>query len=113
MVDISSYTHENNVMVLEIKGAVDASTAQDMGQLLKDLLAGGHHRIIMDFSMMTFISSAGIRELLHAHREADHLGGEIRIAAPKDRVQRILEISGVNILIKISKELNESLTNWS
>jgi anti-anti-sigma factor len=112
-VDISSYTHENNIMVLEIKGAVDASTAQEMGQLLKGHLSKGHQRIIIDFSEMTFISSPGIRELLYAHREAEQLGGELRIAAPTDRVRRILEISGVNILIKISEELKESFSNWS
>jgi stage II sporulation protein AA (anti-sigma F factor antagonist) len=112
MVDISSYTLENNVMVLVIKGEVDASSAQEMGQSLKGHLAHGHHRIIVDFSEMTFISSAGIRELFHAHREADQLGGELRIAAPTDRIRRILEISGVNMLIKISKELKGSLSNW-
>jgi anti-anti-sigma factor len=100
-------------MVLDIKGEVDAATAQDMGQLLKGLLAQGHRRIIIDFSEMTFISSAGVRELLYAHREAEQLGGELRIAAPTDQIRRILEISGVSMLMKISKELKESISNWS
>lgn len=111
--DISSYTHENNVMVLEIKGEVDASTAQEMGKSLKGHLAQGQQRIVIDLSEMTFISSPGIRELLYTHREAQQLGGELRIAAPTDRVRRILEISGVNLLIKISEELDASIHNWS
>jgi anti-sigma B factor antagonist len=112
-VDISSYTHENSVIVLEIKGEVDASSAQEMGQSLKGHLAQEHLRIVIDLAEVTFISSPGIRELFFAHREAEQLGGELRIAAPTDRVRRILEISGVSMLMKISEDIKASLRNWS
>ena len=86
---------------------------QDLEQFLEGLFSQGHHRITMDFSEMPFISSAGIRELFYAYRKAEQQGGELRIAAPTDRVWRILEISGVNTLIKISEELKESISDWS
>jgi anti-anti-sigma factor len=111
-VEISTYVHENNIMVLEIKGEVDAYTAQDLNKTLLDLLVRGHHRIVMDVSKIIFISSAGIRAILYAHREAVQLGGEVRIVRPTDQVRRIFEIAGFFEILQITDRLQESINNW-
>jgi anti-anti-sigma factor len=111
-VEISTYTHENEVKVLEVKGEVDAHTAKVLDKTLMDLLGQGKPRIVMDVSEMSFISSAGIRAILYAHREAVQLGGEVRIAGPTDKIHRILEIAGFKELLKITDELQESIKNW-
>ena len=110
--DILKRVHENNVMVLEIKGEVDAFTAQDLEKTLMDLLGQGQLRIVMDVSEMRFISSAGIRAILYAHREAVQLGGEVRLAGPTDQIRRIFEIAGFFDLFRITDRLQESLINW-
>ena len=110
--EISTYLHEDNIMVLEVKGEVDAYTAQDLEKTLMDLLGQGQLRIVMDLSEMRFISSAGIRAILYAHREAVQLGGEVRLVGPTDQVRRIFEIAGFFELLKITDELQESINNW-
>jgi anti-sigma B factor antagonist len=110
--EISTYAHEE-IMVLELSGEVDAATSQDLGKTLKDMLDQGCHRIVIDISKMTFISSAGIRTLLYSHREADQLGGALRLVAPTDQVQRVFEITGVSELIKITNDLQETFEEWS
>jgi anti-anti-sigma factor len=110
--EISISVHENNIMVLEVKGEVDAYTAQDLNKTLIDLLSQGHHRIVMDVSKMVFITSAGIRAILYAHREAVQLGGEVRLIGPTDQVRRIFEITGFFELMQITDRLQESIDNW-
>lgn len=110
--EISISARENNVMVLEVKGEVDAYTAQELNKTLADLLNQGHHRIVMDVSKMMFISSAGIREILYAHKEAAQLGGEVRLVGPQDQVRRIFEIAGFLEILQITDELEESISNW-
>jgi anti-anti-sigma factor len=111
-VDISTHTYESDVTVLDIKGEVDAYTAKVLDKTLMDLLNKGQLRIVMDVSEMSFISSAGIRAILYAHREAVQLGGVVRIAGPTDRIRRIFEIAGFPELIEITDELQEAITNW-
>jgi anti-anti-sigma factor len=60
---------------------------------------------------MTFISSAGIRALLYAQREAVQLGGEVRLVGPTDQVRRIFEIAGFFELFQITDDLEESVSN--
>jgi len=102
---------EDNIMVLEIKGEVDAYTSQDLNKTLADVLGDGYHQIVVELSQMTFISSAGIRALLYAQREAVQLGGEVRLVGPTDQVRRIFEIAGFFELFQITDDLEESVSN--
>lgn len=110
--EISIFVHENNINVLEIKGEVDAFTAQDLNSAIIGLLDQGHHQIVLDVSKMMFISSAGIRVILFVHKEAVHLGGEIRIVGPTDQVRRTFEIAGLFDILVITDGLQESINNW-
>jgi serine/threonine-protein kinase RsbW len=110
-VEISKSVHEDNIMVLEIKGEVDAYTSQDLNKTLADVLGDGYHQIVVEVSQMTFISSAGIRALLYAQREAVQLGGEVRLVGPTDQVRRIFEIAGFFELFQITDDLEESVSN--
>jgi anti-anti-sigma factor len=111
-VEIIKCIHENNIMVLEIKGEVDAYTAQDLNNTLLDLLSQGYNRIVMDVSKIIFISSAGIRAILFAHREAVQLGGEVRLVGPTDQVRRTFKIAGFFEVLQITDGLQESINNW-
>jgi anti-sigma B factor antagonist len=104
--------HEGDIVVLEVKGEVDAYTAQILDKILIDLLDQGKVRIVMDVSEMKFISSAGIRAILYAHKEAVQLGGEVRLAEPTDQTRRIFEIAGFMELLTVTDELQESINNW-
>lgn len=110
--ELTKSVHADNVVVLEINGEVDAYTAQELDHTIAELLTQDYYRIVMDLSNMGFISSAGIRSILFAHREAINLGGEVRLVGPTDQVRRTLESVGLFDLIKISEELEDSIVNW-
>ena len=110
--EITTYVQENNVVLLEIVGEVDAYTAQDLDRALTNLLGQGHHRIVVDITKMTFISSAGIREILYAHREAVQSGGEVRLVGPTDQVSGILEIAGFYEILLITDDLQDAVNDW-
>lgn len=109
---ISKLVHENNIMMLEIKGEVDAYTSQDLSKTLEDMLGDGYHKIVVEVSQMTFISSAGIRAILYAHKQAVQMGGELRFVGPTDQVRRIFEITGYFEIFQISDNLEETISNW-
>ena len=110
--EVTTFAHENNIMVVEVKGEVDAYAAQDLEKRFMDLSSQGYHRIVVDISNMPFISSAGIRAILYAHREAVQSGGEVRLVGPTDHVRRTLEITGLFEILQVTDELQESITNW-
>ena len=110
--EISSNIYDNKLVVLEVTGDVDAHTAKTLNKTLTDFLAQGHSRIVIDVSQITLISSAGLRAILFAHREALQLGGEVRLSGPSAQTKRIFEISGLYELITISEALQDALDGW-
>lgn len=110
--EVSKYVLEKNIMVLEIKGEVDAYTSRELNKNLAQVLEDGYHQIVMDVSQLTFISSAGLRAILYAYREAVHLGGEVRLVGPSDQVRRTFEIAGFFELMQITDELKNSIRDW-
>ena len=110
--EISKHVHENTIMVLEIIGEIDAYTAQNLSQTFADVMGDGYSKIVLDVSQVVFISSAGIRAILYAHKDAVQLGCEVRLAGPTDQVYSTLEIAGVFELLQVSDSLEEVIENW-
>jgi len=111
-VKISTCVTENGVVLLEVEGEVDAHTARKLDKTLKDLLAQGHSRLVLDASQMGYISSAGLRVVLLTHRKARQLGGEVRLSGLNAQVRRIFEIAGFDELLRISDTRQESMEGW-
>ena len=110
--EITSAVYKNNTIVLEVKGEVDAHTAKELNKTLTDSIAQGYYRIVIDVSRLTFISSAGLRAIMFAHREVAQLGGEVRLVGPSIQTRRTFEIAGAFELMNVSDNLQEALGGW-
>ena len=52
-------------------------------------------------SQVTYMSSAGLRELVAAYNKLQNLSGDLRLAQPSSRVMDILEMSGLDTIFQI------------
>jgi anti-sigma B factor antagonist len=111
-VKISTSVTENEIAQLEVDGEVDAHTARELDTALKNLLAQGHSRLVLDASQMGYISSAGLRVILFAHREATQLGGEVRLFGLTPQVRRVFAIAGFDELLRIADTYQEAIEGW-
>jgi anti-anti-sigma factor len=100
------------VGLVEVEGAVDAYTAPRLGAALSELVAQDHVRLLLDATGMTFISSAGLRVILFAHREVVQREGEVRVFGLNPQLQRVFEIAGFYRLLRISDTLQEAMEGW-
>jgi anti-sigma B factor antagonist len=60
--------------VVAIGGSVDGMTAGALTDALAELVKGGRNRMVADFAGVDYISSAGLRALLGAMKDARHAG---------------------------------------
>jgi anti-anti-sigma factor len=109
---ISTSAVEHDAVLVEIEGEVDAYTAQKLEEALSGLLAQGCGRLVLDVSQMPFMSSAGLRVLLAAHREAIGLGGEVRLFGLRDHVRRVFELAGFHETFYLSDGRREATQEW-
>ncbi len=73
---------ESGAAVITVEGSVDALTAPKFEDYLKEQIAGGQRRMVIDLENVVFMSSAGLRVLITTYRQLEGEGG-IHLAAPK------------------------------
>lgn len=89
------------VTLIEVTGRVDGLSAEELRQALAEEIQRGAKRVVLDLSRVSYMSSAGLRELVAAYRRLQEQGGDLRLAQPSSRVQDVLEMSGLDTIFQI------------
>jgi anti-sigma B factor antagonist len=80
--------------VFVLRGELDASTCPGLSQLLA---APPGSRIVLDLSHLNFMDSSGLGAIHSAWRAASKEGGSLVLCRPNTMIQRILEITGLDM----------------
>lgn len=81
-------------LLLSISGRLDATWADYFTETMLDHVRKGHHRLLIDTSALTYISSAGIRSLVTLYKELSGVKGSFSIIEPTAFVKSTLESAG-------------------
>jgi len=106
--DITEEKRED-VMLLGIKGRLDASTANELEEKLLASINGGERRLALDCSQLDYISSAGLRVLLLAAKRLGSSNGKIVLFALKDQIKGVFDIAGFSSLFPSFTTQEEAL----
>ena len=87
--------------VVVVEGKVDTKTSPDMHKFLDDLREAGKSKLLIDFTAVPLITSAGLRVLLATAKEIRGSGGQLRLCALNDVVAEVFNISGFNTIFEI------------
>ena len=88
-----------STLELALAGRLDTMTAPELeAALSKDM--GGADELILDFSKLDYISSAGLRVLLSAHKAMLSKEG-MKVINVNDIVQEVFEVTGFADILTI------------
>jgi anti-sigma B factor antagonist len=87
--------------VITVSGRVDSSNAAEFDAALKNALAEGHHNLVIELSGVNYMSSAGLRAIVAAHRESHKKGGDVCLASPSERVAEVLSLAGLQSVFTV------------
>ena len=99
---------------VKMKGRFDAHTTGEVEKFLREIIKDGRHCIILNMHEVPFIASAGLRIVLVLARELrkEHKG-DLRLALLQPNVHRVFEISGLNNVISIFRDLGTATLSFS
>ena len=94
-------TKNMNGTTLEValEGRLDTTTAPDLENELKDSLEGANE-LTLDFSKLDYISSAGLRVLLSAHKAMSRKDG-MTVTNVNEMVREVFEVTGFSDILNI------------
>lgn len=100
------------VAVVSPQGSVDALTARELTDFLQKKIDDGQVKVVLDLSGVGFMSSAGLRAVLIALKEARRRGGDLRLAGAQLGVEKVLKMSGFNMILKSLPTVEEALNDF-
>ncbi len=100
-------------VVLEVNGRVDGETAPELERVCRQWITAADRNVILDFSGVQYISSAGLSSVLGAGKEIDRHGGRLLICGLAARVNQIFAFSGLDTLFPLFETREAALSNCS
>jgi anti-anti-sigma factor len=97
---ISEHTDDNRI-VLNIEGRVDANTSSQLQDAIMSALQTAKH-VTVNFENVTYLSSAGLRALLLGHKQATSKGTVMELFNPSDFVIGVLVTVGFDKVLNIT-----------
>ncbi|MCB0194681.1 MAG: STAS domain-containing protein [Anaerolineae bacterium] len=87
--------------VVVAKGRIDTSTVKTLAEALAGITGNGRYKIVLNLKEVTFISSAGLGELIATQNTCKKLyRGELVLAEVPKRVSEVLDLAGLTPLFK-------------
>lgn len=95
------------LITLQIIGRIDSLTAQTVQQYLENLTESGERKIVIDFTRINYISSAGLRVLLLLQKQLKKVDGEIILCNLSPANADVFQMSGFINLFRILNSTDE------
>ena len=92
-------TTEGSRMTIAVSGRVDTVTAPELEAALK---FGNATCVVLDLANVPYMSSAGLRLLLAAHKTMMGNGGELQVANAQESVREVLDITGFSDILTLT-----------
>ena len=88
-----------NIATIALEGRLDTTTAPDLEQAIKAEL-NRVDALVLDFSKLEYISSAGLRVLLSAHKAMSRKGG-MKVVNVNELVREVFDVTGFSDILTI------------
>ncbi|MBX3058428.1 MAG: STAS domain-containing protein [Anaerolineae bacterium] len=98
--------------LVKAAGRIDSSNAAQFDATLKDVLAGGYENIALDLSEISYMSSAGLRAIVAAHRECAKKRGSLVLAAPSERVSEVFSLAGLDSIFTVYDDVTAAVGSF-
>jgi anti-anti-sigma factor len=89
---------------LKVKGRLDSSWADHLARALEEEIRQGSHRLLLDLSGVTFLTSAGIRVLVTYYNQLKEIQGWLMIAAAYEQVMTVLRITKLAPILVVGEK---------
>lgn len=107
MIDIKSHKEENNLLI-EVTGEVDASSSIELDKAINKALNDGEKKILIDCHRLNYISSAGLGVFMSHIQELENNQIQMIIFGLNDKVKNVFQILGLDQLLKITETKDQA-----
>ncbi len=102
----------NGFEVLDLYGELDAHTASQLEDALKELINNKKSTIIVNFRELDYIASAGLGVFMAYIEDVRSIGGDIKLTNMNDKVYNVFDLLGFPTLYDIFRDEEEAVEKF-
>lgn len=99
--------------IFHIKGRLDSTSTPELEQRVVLCLDQGAKNLVLDFSELDYINSAGLRILVLSYQRLTQLGGQVIVCGARDYIDELFVISGYNKIFPMYPDLDQAIKTFS
>jgi anti-sigma B factor antagonist len=93
------------VTIIEISGKLVLGEPVDsLGKTVKELIDGGHIKLVINLKGADYVDSAGIGELVAAKKRAVEKKGDVKLLMPNKTVYNVLSMLSLHLIFDIHED---------
>ncbi len=100
------------ISVMKVMGRVDSDTAPELDNAFARLLQANKNKIVLNLQGVEFLSSAGLRAMVKALKDAQKSGGDVRLASVSQPIEVILRTVGMMQMFKMFATSEEAAAGF-
>ncbi len=99
----------SGVTIVKASGRIDAVSVSGFEEQTLPLSESGDNALVLDFSELIYISSAGLRAILKLAKKCKALNKKLLICGLCNEVLEVFKISGFDLILDIKTDLNAAI----
>lgn len=104
---------QNNIYFVEVKGEISFSDISVFQEKMESVLTAKDPSVVMDFSGLTYISSAGLRVLLKLNKDLAEIKKSLVLFGLNKFVEDVFKVSGFSRIFNVQKDKESAVQSVS
>jgi anti-sigma B factor antagonist len=103
----------DSVNVVDLSGRITLGEGcSQLRELIRDLLAKGHKKILLNLGEVTYIDSSGIGELVSGFTAVSNQGGQLKLLNLTKKVQDLLQITKLLTVFDVHDDETKAIASF-
>jgi anti-anti-sigma factor len=98
-----------DILLLSPEGRIDSNTADELGDVISKLATLRARRIVIDLMQTDYLSSAGLRVILVAAKDAQAAGGRLTLCRPTGVVEDVISATGFDEMLGMHASVDAAI----
>jgi anti-sigma B factor antagonist len=111
---ITNHRQFGSITIVDMRGSIGLGQASlTLRSTIRDLVESGRIKIILNFSQVTSMDSAGVGELAGAYMPVKSKGGELKFLNPTKEVYEVLQITQLERVFAVYTDEQAAIRSFS
>lgn len=99
---------EKGYFIISLGGRLDIGNSAQFEAICLEWIKQGKLQLVLDFSTLEYISSAGLRSILAATKKVKSLGGNLSLCGLSGLVEEVITVSGFDNILKVYPDVAQA-----